>query len=249
MNSSESISPLDLLVFDATEQNILNVENEETLNLWANAQFTYNMQSFNNSDQQSSSSSPEQSVITSIDSPSSITYECLANYLDYELPQKHVLNQPQQQPKITTNKVQHPQLLLPKISPSTTIEELTKVLMLPSPLSYFTVNNTIIPISSSSSITMPNKASSIKQSKERTMAEEDKRKRNTTASARFRIKKKQKEQMLEKRVREMTDKSTGLTTRVHELESEIKFLRGLLIEKKNYSFDKENAMLASKVEA
>ncbi|OAD02439.1 basic-leucine zipper transcription factor, partial [Mucor lusitanicus CBS 277.49] len=58
---------------------------------------------------------------------------------------------------------------------------------------------------------------------------EDKRKRNTAASARFRIKKKQREQSMEKTVQEMTEKSTGLENRVKELELEIKFLRGLLI--------------------
>ncbi|PHZ14848.1 uncharacterized protein RHIMIDRAFT_192063, partial [Rhizopus microsporus ATCC 52813] len=59
--------------------------------------------------------------------------------------------------------------------------------------------------------------------------DEDKRKRNTAASARFRIKKKQREQSMQETVKEMTEKSEALQNRVHELEQEIKWLRGLLI--------------------
>lgn len=57
------------------------------------------------------------------------------------------------------------------------------------------------------------------------------RRRNTAASARFRIKKKQKEQAMAQTVQEMTDKSDKLQQRVHELENEIKWLRELLLEK------------------
>ncbi|CAI2163127.1 14764_t:CDS:2 [Funneliformis geosporum] len=63
------------------------------------------------------------------------------------------------------------------------------------------------------------------------MAEEDKRKRNTAASARFRVKKKMREQSLEKTARDMSEKAEMLENRVKELEREIKWLKNLLIEK------------------
>ncbi|KAG0355224.1 hypothetical protein BG005_005860 [Podila minutissima] len=62
-------------------------------------------------------------------------------------------------------------------------------------------------------------------------AEEDKRRRNTAASARFRHKKRLREQVLEKTAKEMTAKSEMLEIRVRELEMEIKWLRGLIVEK------------------
>lgn len=65
----------------------------------------------------------------------------------------------------------------------------------------------------------------------RMAAEEDKRRRNTAASARFRIKKKQREQALEKSAKEMTDKVTSLENKVSQLETENKWLKNLLVEK------------------
>ncbi|KAM0715316.1 hypothetical protein Q7P37_008814 [Cladosporium fusiforme] len=62
-------------------------------------------------------------------------------------------------------------------------------------------------------------------------AEEDKRRRNTAASARFRVKKKQREAELEKKSKEMTDKLTSLENKVHQLEMENKWLKGLITEK------------------
>ncbi|RKP34031.1 hypothetical protein BJ085DRAFT_6353, partial [Dimargaris cristalligena] len=62
-------------------------------------------------------------------------------------------------------------------------------------------------------------------------AEEDKRRRNTAASARFRAKKKMREQALETKAEEMTAKADALEKRVRELETEVKWLRGLVIEK------------------
>jgi hypothetical protein len=61
--------------------------------------------------------------------------------------------------------------------------------------------------------------------------DEDKRRRNTAASARFRVKKKMREQAMEQSVREMAMKSDKLQDRVNNLESEIKFLRSLLLDK------------------
>jgi len=65
----------------------------------------------------------------------------------------------------------------------------------------------------------------------RLAAEEDKRKRNTAASARFRVKKKQREQALEKSAKEMSDKVSMLETRISALETENKWLKSLVTEK------------------
>lgn len=62
-------------------------------------------------------------------------------------------------------------------------------------------------------------------------AREDKRRRNTAASARFRVKKKQREQDLERRVSEFQDKNTRLEQRVNQLEVENKWLKDLVVEK------------------
>ena len=63
-------------------------------------------------------------------------------------------------------------------------------------------------------------------------AEEDKRRRNTAASARFRVKKKQREQNLEKNVKEAQDKHAKLEARIAHLEMENKWLKGLITEKR-----------------
>lgn len=65
----------------------------------------------------------------------------------------------------------------------------------------------------------------------RLAAEEDKRRRNTAASARFRIKKKQREQALERTAKEMTEKVSTLEARINQLEMENKWLKSLITEK------------------
>lgn len=65
----------------------------------------------------------------------------------------------------------------------------------------------------------------------RNAAEEDKRRRNTAASARFRVKKKMREQALEKSLKETNDKNDALEARVSQLELENHWLRGLIMEK------------------
>jgi Basic region leucine zipper len=65
----------------------------------------------------------------------------------------------------------------------------------------------------------------------RLAAEEDKRRRNTAASARFRVKKKQREQALEKSAKEMSEKVSALENRINQLETENKWLKGLIMEK------------------
>ncbi|ORX98543.1 hypothetical protein BCR34DRAFT_150075 [Clohesyomyces aquaticus] len=65
----------------------------------------------------------------------------------------------------------------------------------------------------------------------RVAAEEDKRRRNTAASARFRVKKKQREQALEKTAKEMTERVNLLENRIQQLETENTWLKGLITEK------------------
>lgn len=65
----------------------------------------------------------------------------------------------------------------------------------------------------------------------RMAAEEDKRRRNTAASARFRIKKKQREQALERSAKEMADKVSSLESKITQLEMENKWLKNLITEK------------------
>lgn len=65
----------------------------------------------------------------------------------------------------------------------------------------------------------------------RLAADEDKRRRNTAASARFRVKKKQREQALERTSKEMLDRCTALEQRIDQLETENKWLKNLITEK------------------
>lgn len=63
--------------------------------------------------------------------------------------------------------------------------------------------------------------------------EDDRRRRNTEASARFRVKKKVREQALERTAAEMTEKVRGLEERVRQLERENGWLRGLIVERRD----------------
>jgi len=85
----------------------------------------------------------------------------------------------------------------------------------------------------------------------RVAAEEDKRRRNTAASARFRIKKKQREQALEKTAKEMTEKVSLLEARVQQLETENNWLKGLITEKNGgkATSSEIRAMLAKREES
>ncbi|RVD89217.1 uncharacterized protein DFL_000234 [Arthrobotrys flagrans] len=65
----------------------------------------------------------------------------------------------------------------------------------------------------------------------RVAAEEDKRRRNTAASARFRVKKKQREQALESHAKDLETKVQELNGKVTTLENENKWLKDLLMEK------------------
>jgi hypothetical protein len=79
------------------------------------------------------------------------------------------------------------------------------------------------------------------EEKSRMAAEEDKRRRNTAASARFRIKNKQREQALETTVREVQDKNARLEARLNQLEMENKWLKDLITEKNGLQSKEEMA--------
>ena len=79
------------------------------------------------------------------------------------------------------------------------------------------------------------------EDKSRVAAEEDKRRRNTAASARFRVKKKQREQTLEKTVKEVQDKNSKLEAKVTHLEMENKWLKDLITEKNGITSKEEMA--------
>lgn len=66
---------------------------------------------------------------------------------------------------------------------------------------------------------------------ERALAEEDKRRRNTAASARFRVKKKMREQQMERAAKELQEKVQTLETKIMQLEMENKWLKNLVVEK------------------
>ncbi|KAK8129912.1 regulatory protein cys-3 protein [Apiospora kogelbergensis] len=77
----------------------------------------------------------------------------------------------------------------------------------------------------------------------RVAAEEDKRRRNTAASARFRVKKKAREQALEKREKELGDEVSALKKRITHLETENKWLKNLVMGKLDAKDGKENTKL------
>ncbi|EXJ76992.1 hypothetical protein A1O3_10149 [Capronia epimyces CBS 606.96] len=79
------------------------------------------------------------------------------------------------------------------------------------------------------------------EERSRLAAEEDKRRRNTAASARFRVKKKQREQALERTVKEIQDRNAKLEARLSQLEMENKWLKDLITEKNGLQSKEEMA--------
>lgn len=77
--------------------------------------------------------------------------------------------------------------------------------------------------------------------KSRLAAEEDKRRRNTAASARFRVKKKQREQAVEKTLKDTQEKHAKLEAKIAQLEMENKWLKDLITEKNGLSSREEIA--------
>jgi Basic region leucine zipper len=80
----------------------------------------------------------------------------------------------------------------------------------------------------------------------RLAAEEDKRRRNTAASARFRVKKKQREQTLERTVKEVNDRNTALEAKINQLEMENLWLKNLITEKNGKQTKEEIAQAFQK---
>ncbi|KAI9496343.1 hypothetical protein BDB00DRAFT_953320 [Zychaea mexicana] len=190
-----------------------------------------------------------------------ITYEKLVEYLDYELPQQqqaHQQSEQQQQqrssqyaPIAPITPQPHPQPIQPAtlngyvpIYPATTRTHPRRPTILPKPVALDSLPlaaaaaSPIVQHQHEAVASQPKPARKKKRavSDERTddqvAAEEDKRRRNTAASARFRVKKKLREQAMEKNVQDMKSKSDRLQNRVNELELEVKWLRNLLIEKR-----------------
>ncbi|KAF2261027.1 hypothetical protein CC78DRAFT_546962 [Lojkania enalia] len=79
-------------------------------------------------------------------------------------------------------------------------------------------------------------------------AEEDKRKRNQAASARFRRKKKQRDQQILEQSREMAERNKKLENEVQGLKKENTFLKKLLVEKVDNMDEEDRALLAKTAE-
>lgn len=76
--------------------------------------------------------------------------------------------------------------------------------------------------------------------------EEDKRRRNTAASARFRVKKKQREQALEQSAKELRERVAQLESEVGQLRTENTWLKGLIVDKPaDATADMTEAMVAA----
>ncbi|KAG1463342.1 hypothetical protein G6F56_005304 [Rhizopus delemar] len=198
------VAGLDSLVFETP---CLQTEKEGSgeLDLWINAQFTFDVKPGSGiyDEEKPKSPTPSQLQCSGLDP---VTYDTLANYLDYELPK-------QQLEKAPLKRIQ-PRPLAP--APAL----LTRQVLLPKPT----------PVSPVSPVLHDKCAKRALESDEEVFGV-DKRRRNTAASARFRVKKKLREQAVEQSVREMTIKSDKLQERVDYLESEIQFLRSLLLDK------------------
>jgi hypothetical protein len=183
---------------------------------------------------------------------SPVTYEGLANYLDYELPtqQRSLAAVPPQQqllqPRPPVTKPSMP-VLAPRLAPAPAADGSAPFNAGNFPSGFGVPMLYPKPDEKSASAGVKRKAETPKPVDDSTATdpsldsksatEEDKRRRNTAASARFRIKKKQREQALEQTAKEMTDKADRLEGRVKELELEIKWLRSILIEKDARSLD------------
>jgi hypothetical protein len=209
----------------------------EELALWANAQFTFDTKPGSAILDDSYKAIAEQqdlfSTFTSLNefnhnhNDKSNENHLMNSYLNntsYLLPTKAIQPtiQPQPQPQPTTATATTTNNL-PRIAPAP-----------PQPLSETKV--TISPVQSKTASKKRRLSVAVKETtdneEEVTEAmEEDKRRRNTAASARFRMKKKLREQALEKTAKEMTLKAEALEKRVIELEKEAKWLRALVVEK------------------
>lgn len=88
------------------------------------------------------------------------------------------------------------------------------------------------PSSDSANESKPARKASVSQSAPSDLSlEEDKRRRNTAASARFRVKKKLREQEMERATKDLQDKATTMETRIMQLEMENRWLKNFVVEK------------------
>ncbi|CAO3666793.1 hypothetical protein G6F70_004258 [Rhizopus microsporus] len=210
-------NPIDSLILDPIIEPEATSKND--LSLWTNAQFTYDIKP-PTAQSSGGDKSPDNNSSSSNSSPNNenMAYGYLAQVppiqIDYAPMFRNITVSPENLSHAT-----HHQPLLPKVS----LDDLAKVLLSP-----MTPDTTVTQKPN-------NKPSKMIDNKEKNAVDEDKRRRNTAASARFRIKKKQREQNMQETVKQMTEKSEALQNRVRELEQEIKWLRGLLIEKDSVS--------------
>ncbi|KAI8993238.1 hypothetical protein BDB01DRAFT_775607 [Pilobolus umbonatus] len=226
--SYDYLNNLDSLVFDSPNE-IIQSEKDVTdeLNLWGNAQFTFDIKPGVGIFEEEKKMNAV-NAIPQFEAPlDPVTYDTLVNYLDYELPrQQQKLEQrslKRIQPRPLAPAIAPRQVLLPK-PPTPAASPVVDAALLASLLSTPTVKKS--PVQSP----LPEKKRKVEESDDG-IPDEDKRRRNTAASARFRVKKKLREQAMEQSVREMAEKSDKLLDRVSGLENEIKFLRSLLLEK------------------
>ncbi|KAJ2958768.1 hypothetical protein NQZ79_g5656 [Umbelopsis isabellina] len=234
----------------------------DELALWSNAQFTFDIEPgvgiYEDKPLEYESAQLEQKNLNGLTTPSKndmspVTYEGLANYLDYELPTQQQRSlapvpPPQQllQPRPAVTKPSMP-VLAPRLAPAPAADGSAPFNGANFPSAFGAPM--IYPKTEEKPTTagVKRKAETAKLADDsiatdpsldsKSATEEDKRRRNTAASARFRIKKKQREQALEQTAKEMTDKADRLEGRVKELELEIKWLRSILIEKDARSLD------------
>lgn len=233
----------------------------DELALWSNAQFTFDIEPgvgiYEDKPLEYDSAQLEHKNVNELTTASKhdmnpVTYEGLANYLDYELPtQQRTLAPvppPQQllQPRPAVTKPSMP-VLAPRLAPAPPTDGSAPFngANFPSgfgvpmiyPKSEEKSTNAGVKRKAETAKPIDDSIATDSSLDSKSATEEDKRRRNTAASARFRIKKKQREQALEQTAKEMTDKADRLEGRVKELELEIKWLRSILIEKDARSLD------------
>ncbi|KAI7894365.1 uncharacterized protein EV154DRAFT_438186 [Mucor mucedo] len=249
------LSSLDSLVFDSPSEAIQSEKDvADELDLWSNAQFTFDVKPGVGIYDEEKKKSPSINACE-FESASGLdpeTYDTLVNYLDYELPRQQQVKLDQKpapkriQPRplapalpLAAPVIAAPprQILMPKppVNASILASLLSAPIAAAAPSPAPVVAATVPTPKKSSAglkraLTVEEQAEDDEEEQNQT-PDEDKRRRNTAASARFRVKKKMREQAMEQSVREMTVKSDSLQDRVNNLETEIKFLRSLLLDK------------------
>lgn len=205
------ISSLNLLNADSPAP--INEEAfQEELALWANAQFSFDTTP--GSALVSEDDKKDENLLQTLTKLTQLGKKIKIMFYLRITPKKYLVVQPNvmQQPSIgfynnnNNNISSAPTSILPRIAPA------------PGPLSgiqLLETNNKKRPIEDESDLSV----------------DDDKRRRNTAASARFRMKKKLREQALEETTKKMADNVEKLESKVKELEMEAKWLRALVIEK------------------